>query len=485
MMRLPQLLSLLLIITSAACEGPADDDDVADPYSGNGTLRGVVSSTAGSGIADVEIAAGGTSGTTDNMGFFMLTGVDADRTLDIFARKAGLSTGHQRVDLEAEDTVFVQLTLAPMQTRILTDATLGGRVEGGDGVAITFPEASIRNASGAFVEGAVSVQYALLNDTGRIPAAPGGMLAGQGEEEVQLESWGMVEVRLTQDGEEVALDGTAALEFPMSASSFGEGDSVGLYEFSEGLGRWVLAGTGEVQNGKFIADVDHFSWWNCDEPLSDKNCLAGRLVTPALDGIAGASISSSGIDYLSSGSATTDEDGNFCITVKRGSSNRLTAFFADDMGVYNWTRDATAENDATECALGNCTDLGDQVVQGIPYTCVTGTYAEPSYDWCEVGWTVRDELGGVLMTGSKAIDVEAGPGEFCATVPQGATIDFWGEGDPIALQNMPTTCAQGGCQELGDVSVLCEGGDDDDASIDDDDSTQPNDDDAANDDDAR
>ena len=468
-MRTSHLLLLLLIITCSACESPTDDDDTDDPYSGSGTLRGMVYNTAGGGISDVEITAGGTSGTSDNLGFFTLEDVDADSTLNVYARKPGLSTGHRQVDLRGGDVAFAQLTLATMQTRTLSNAASGGRVDGADGVSITFPEASIRDSGGAVVDGDVSVQYALLNDSSRIAAAPGGMIAGTGDDEVQLESWGMVEVRLSQGGEEVALDGTAALELPMSASAFGNGDSVGLYQFNEGLGRWVLDGTGTVQDGKFIADVDHFSWWNCDEPLSDKNCLSGRLVTPALDGIAGASVSSVGTDYLSSGWATTDEDGNFCITVKRGSGNRLSAFFADDMGIYNWVRDVTANSNATECSLGDCTDLGDQVVQGLPYTCVTGTYSEPSSPWCWVSWTVRDELGAVLMNGSTDIEADAGPGEFCATVVQGATVDFSGGGDPILLENMPTTCTQGGCQDVGEVPVQCEGGDDDDDAWDDDD----------------
>lgn len=103
--------------------------------------------------------------------------------------------------LENGESQNVAIKVMPKQTMTLDDAAAGGVVSGSDGVQLTLPANAFRDRSGNPVSGSVDVQYALLATSETIAAAPGGMLAAAGSEEVALESFGMVDVSFAKDDE--------------------------------------------------------------------------------------------------------------------------------------------------------------------------------------------------------------------------------------------------------------------------------------------
>lgn len=82
----------------------------------------------------------------------------------------------------------------------------------------------------------------------------------------------MVQVEL----EGATLHGLASLSFPLAEGhGFEDGAPIGLYHLDEAEDRWVREGEGRNVAGRFEAQVQHFSWWNADEPIAATGCVAG------------------------------------------------------------------------------------------------------------------------------------------------------------------------------------------------------------------
>lgn len=177
-----------------ACGGGTDGTVEA------GNIIGQVSLVGGDELADADVTAGGLTTTTDTRGVFQLENVPAG-TVNVLVTEPGYTRGHRRVLLENGESQNVAIKVMPKQTMTLDDAAAGGVVSGSDGVQLTLPANAFRDRSGNPVSGSVDVQYALLATSETIAAAPGGMLAAAGSEEVALESFGMVDVSFAKDDE--------------------------------------------------------------------------------------------------------------------------------------------------------------------------------------------------------------------------------------------------------------------------------------------
>jgi len=231
----------------------------------------------------------------------------------------------------------LDLRVLPVQHAQLASAAAGGRVETADGVVIEFPEDGVLKADGSRAEGPVDVTTVLYQRSESVRAAPGGMLAKVDGLELSLESWGMVEVRLEQDGEPVELATPARLEIPMAAHHrFDQGERVGLWHFAEDEGHWLLEGEGRVFDNRFVAEVAHFSVWNCDMPM-ETTCVDIDFLPPGVDDdpvdithwssdpLESGTVTSVGLDYSGSSSGYVDSSGRMRgMPLRSGSRSRLT-----------------------------------------------------------------------------------------------------------------------------------------------------------------
>ena len=62
----------------------------------------------------------------------------------------------------------------------------------------------------------------------------------------------------------------------------------------------------------------HFSTWNCDQPLPTHGCVTGSINTADGQDRSGATIRAVGITYISTTTARTNQNGDFCLEVKNG-----------------------------------------------------------------------------------------------------------------------------------------------------------------------
>jgi len=110
-----------------------------------------------------------------------------------------------------------------------------------------------------------------------------GDLRGIDSEEalVQLATYGMVAVEIRDaNGNDIQLkEGvTAKVEFPLSAELVEDAsETIKTWSFDEDRAYWVEEGSATLVDNKYVAEVSHFSFWNCDAPFPVVH-IKGRLV---------------------------------------------------------------------------------------------------------------------------------------------------------------------------------------------------------------
>jgi hypothetical protein len=163
---------------------------------------------------------------------------------------------------------------------------------------------------------------------GELPGPLAAVTADTGEP-VELESLAMAEVSLWQDGLPVHLapGATATLELPLPeayADQYQVGDTIPAWWLDVDAGVWREDGAGTIQPasedpGKlaWVVEVSHFTWWNCDEPWTDKNCFEVTVVDPDGNPVTGMRVSADGVSHSgTSRQRYTRNDGQACVDIK-------------------------------------------------------------------------------------------------------------------------------------------------------------------------
>lgn len=296
---------------------------------------GVVRDEAGAPVEGATVTAGFSNHTTttDAYGTFRLEGISGYTSLGLVRiSKLGYFPG-SRSFLPVGTLNTVRIVLLTRTEVGTFNATTGGQVQA-DGALVSF-------ASDGFVRdglpytGTVRVYMEQLdpNAVDFADRMPGNLLAVQDNVPRMLLSYGMLAVELTDDvGNEVELapGTTAVVRFPITASQQGNAPSeIDLWSYDEGAGHWQHEGTAERQGNEYVAQVAHFSFWNCDVP-ADYVQLTGTVYVGGSP-VSGAIVT---ITSGSSGSATdcTDPSGNFGGLVPSGQPLSLTVSIDCEIG---------------------------------------------------------------------------------------------------------------------------------------------------------
>lgn len=307
-----------ILALSACTGGPLNDLD--GPTGPMDTVEGAVRTPAGDAVGGATVLVSGQTATTDANGRFTLDVPSTGAPLDVLVRSVDYSVGHTRLDPGAR---VAHVTVLPLQ-REQVDISGGALFEAADGVAIDFAPGSVVDADGNPVSGPITVAWSLLNSRESIAAAPGLMKAQQGSSEIELESFGMVDVQLSQNGRPLNLGSPVTLSWPLAdTADFEDGETVPLWHFDEDAGLWTREGDGLVADGTFTAEVPHFSWWNADIPAST-TCIEGHVY--GLDGqpVNAGVVRADGVDYMGTSSASIS-GGEFKVLVRIDSRVDLVA----------------------------------------------------------------------------------------------------------------------------------------------------------------
>jgi uncharacterized protein YfaP (DUF2135 family) len=323
------------------------------------TGRAIDSATA-QGVAGVRVGAGGRSTTTDATGAFRLDGVGTGSRLSVVFSSDTHAETARIASVAATGSTDVQARLVRIGTTADVAVDTGGTVTlTGSPARVVLAPASVQRADGSIPTGNVTVRLTPINPASDTAVMPGDFTTVVGGVSTPIESFGAMEVRLT-DSAGAALNlragQTAALRIPLASRAALPPATIPLFHFDSAAGRWVQEGTatlaGTGANRYYEGTVSHFTVWNADQVMNTvrvSGCVADALGVR----VAGALVASDGIDYSGSSTITTDANGNFTIPIRLNSTATL-------VGLSNGllTNTLSAGPYAADTQLTNCLALG-------------------------------------------------------------------------------------------------------------------------------
>lgn len=180
-------------------------------------------------------------------------------------------------------------------------------------VRVSIPANSLVYSNGELVAGEVTATIVPLDPTSSaIEAVPGPLVGVSGSmgETVELESIFMAEISLTQDGKPVNLaeGATAIIELPVPESlksKYTPGTEIPSWSYSLDLGVWEKGEVGVIEVSMedperliWVAPVHHFTWWNSDNPWTEKHCYDVLVVDDNGTPVGNMPLTGVGVSYV-------------------------------------------------------------------------------------------------------------------------------------------------------------------------------------------
>lgn len=278
---IPFLLTLSLI-AGLGCQREIDTPGSGSSGSGvndNITViagvRGIVVDENNQAVSGATVTSGTSNTTTDRYGVFRFTNINLSKTNGyVKIVKQGYFTGTRSFVTTAGRIHNIRIKLIPKTNAGTFSGAAGGMITISGGGKMVMPANAVTDAGGTAYSGIVNVAMVWIDPTAAdLPEIVPGDLRGittTGEER-GLETYGMLGVEMTGTGGQVlkiAAGKTAELTFPIPTAIAGTAPAtIDLWHFNEAKGRWIQEGTAVKTGSNYIAQVSHFSFWNCDAPF--------------------------------------------------------------------------------------------------------------------------------------------------------------------------------------------------------------------------
>ncbi len=428
-------------------------------------------------LSQPENASGSSSSDqTDAAGGASFDELDAGRTLAM-VEADGFAPATAVIDLPESTDALRSIHLLATGEPHPFDPTTDSEIYE-DRVHVSIPADSLVDADGNDYTGAAQALITPLNpSTDQRAGMPGpldGVLEGD-TEPTPMESIFMADIQLQTDaGEPLSLkDGSeATLEFVLPddlQDAYSLGDQIEAYWYDTDAGMWIQEGMGEVIESTYAAerlawtvDVSHFTWWNCDRPWYDKECVEVTVVDQDTgEPVPGAQVFVDGVSYNgTSYGANTDAAGQSCMDFKLSSDAEVTASGPDGRTQVG---DAIAISGSGTAAT--CDGQGDGSCQQIrielaPPTCLSGSIVDENGDPIE-GARISGRYDASLGTESETATSDAS-GEYCLSVPQGSEVDvavsytddngtFMSTSASVTADNAAHSCGDDSCTDIGSL----------------------------------
>lgn len=223
-------------------------------------------------VSGVTISVGLSVTTTDANGVFSIESASVfEKFAYIKASKDGFIEGSRAlVPTDGINQVTIMLLDLDITATINSGETSTVDLPNGTQVIL---DGNYVNQQGANYTGAVRVVLKHLNpDNENMEFQMPGMLFAEntnGSPRV-LETYGMIAVELRgSSGEELNIaDGSnAEISVPVPQNATNAPASIPLWYFDEDNGYWKEEGQALLQGNRYVGNVTHFSFWNCDAPF--------------------------------------------------------------------------------------------------------------------------------------------------------------------------------------------------------------------------
>lgn len=345
------ILLLVPFLSVTGCGGggsDSDDKNVVEPVRKNMEISGVakdyytgeviegirvklVSMLDGQVVESVEIS-------TDSEGRFLLSYPKILERVTI--RGYGVDYGEYSVvinnedkddDIDAGEILFLKSHVSSD-----IDYSSGGDVVYEGISLVSLPASGVVKVGGGVPDGKINVNVTVIDPSVDPELMPGSYQAINTEDgEIEhIESYGAISVVMRDDyGDLLQLDGVhnATIRIPVAKEAvIGQAPAtIPLYYFDDVSGYWMEEGEATLEmleSGEYVyvGEVGHFTVWNADiayESVNINGCVEDGDGNP----VSGARINSSGLDYIGSSYAISDENGLFSIPAKGMSKIMLNA----------------------------------------------------------------------------------------------------------------------------------------------------------------
>jgi hypothetical protein len=239
------------------------------------SVSGFVTDENETAVQNANVLIGTSTTTTDKYGYFEANNIQMIQNAAVVTvTKTGYFKGIKTYIATANKAAFFRIKLMPKTNAGTVNGTTGGVVTMTNGLGISFPASAVVNAAtNAAYTGTVNVAAFYINPTAAdIDRIMPGDLRGintTGNLQI-LTSYGMAAVELTgASGEllQIATGKKATLSTPIpTALAATAPNTIPLWSFDEAKGLWKEEGTATKIGNKYVGDVSHFSFWNCDVP---------------------------------------------------------------------------------------------------------------------------------------------------------------------------------------------------------------------------
>lgn len=303
---------------------PVNDNEMV-----TGGIAGIVVDESNQPVIGATVSSGTSTTTTDRYGAFHFRNISLSKANGaVKVIKTGYFNAYRTFVSVEGRTNNVRLKLLKKANTGNFAATSGGTIILTGGGKLVIPATAITDAAGIAYTGTVNIAMTWID-----PSSPdlANILMGDlrgiqtNGEERGLSTYGMLGVEMTGTAGQalkLASGKTAELTFPIPASLQSSAPAtIDLWHFDEPTARWKQEGTATKTGNNYIAQVSHFSFWNCDAPFPLINlCMSfvGPANVPVVNSLNNLQIR---IKRLVNGTyayGRTDYDGNLCGLVPKG-----------------------------------------------------------------------------------------------------------------------------------------------------------------------
>lgn len=233
---------------------------------------------------------------TDDNGFFYLKDISANKNGAVVqVQKAGYFSTSQTVFPKLNSVEFIKIKLLSSKESGIISGDQGGSVTLPQGASISLPDNGV-TLNGQPYSGDVHVHATFIDPLADdiFERMPGSLLGVDTDGRVMgMATFGMMGVELYADNGallQIAPDKKAELVFPLPDEILNEAPSeIKLWHYDLDLGYWIEEGVAILSGNQYVAEVSHFSFWNCDDPFETVN-LEGRVVTENGDPVSNVTV---------------------------------------------------------------------------------------------------------------------------------------------------------------------------------------------------
>ena len=389
------LIAAVFLLVITACRKDIDDemtteipneppiienyDPVVKPI--QASVIGFVVDETSTPVSLANVTMGSNTTMTDEYGHFFFNDVDMNqRGTLVKIEKEGYFEGSRRFFPLDGSKSRVKVELLEKNFSQSFESNTGGIITIANETTVEFDANTIQKEDGQTYTGEVQIAAKWMDPTATstFDQMPGNLQGvNQLNEEVALQTYGMVAVELqspTGEALNIKTGETATLKMEVPQALLNNApQEIPLWSYNEEYGLWQIDGTATLQNGSYVGEVSHFSFWNCDYPGELVEIDFTLLDEASSNPLPNTAVLISVISGASSGAGYTNEDGSLNGLVPANEALLLEVIglcgeviYSDEIGPFD--ADASLGNIAATLNENTLTITGTVGCDGVQLT---------------------------------------------------------------------------------------------------------------------